>query len=44
MREILNEAEAKMAKESAKKAFELAQVIPGQLATEDDAAKSLKKP
>ena len=43
MREILNEAEAKMAKESAKKAFELAQVIPGQLATEDDAAKVAKE-
>lgn len=43
MREILKEAEAKMAKESAKKAFELAQVIPGQLATEDDAAKVAKE-
>ena len=43
MREILNEAEAKMAKESAKKAFELAQVIPGQIATEDDAAKVAKE-
>ena len=43
MREILKEAEAKMEKESAKKAFELAQVIPGQLATEDDAAKVAKE-
>ena len=43
MREILKEAETKMSKESAKKAFELAQVIPGQIATEDDAAKVAKE-
>lgn len=43
MREILKEAETKMSKESAKKAFELAQVIPGQIATENDAAKVAKE-
>lgn len=38
MAEILSEAEAKMKKESPKKAFELAQVIPSQIAVEDDAS------
>ena len=38
MTEILSEAEAKMRKESPKKAFELAQVIPDQIAVEDDAS------